>query len=467
MTQSNSNAGPAVREPGTGREPFFDDYLIDRLSHVAWELVDPVRTDHRIDFNLPWEGPFAAYATVIRDGDLYRFYYRGNPSIAGEAVACCAESRDGRTWTKPKLGLHPCGGRADTNIVLVDDPPDGKSTHNFTPFLDTNPAAPASERYKAVGGEDKKGLFAFASADGIHWRKLQEAPVFTAGVFDSQNVPFWSQAEGCYVLYFRVWTEGLYQGLRTIARTTSPDFRTWNAPERMTFGDTKPEELYTNVTQPYPPAPHLYVAFPSRFVPKRRWMDPARARELGVLEGREDDVSDSVFMTSRGGSTYQRCFPQAYLRPGPDEQDWVGRNGMIAVGLLQLDAQTLGFYRSHHYASPSSGFTLYTLRTDGFTRLRAGARRGRVLTKPFVAAGHTLCLNFSTSATGLIQVEALSGDGQPIDGFAGRDAARIFGDSVQHPVAWPRSRSWSELKGRTIRVRFTLTEADLYALQQV
>lgn len=457
----------AICDLGTRREPFFDDYLIDRLNHVSWELVEPVRTEHRIDFDLPWEGPFAAYATVIRDGDRYRFYYRGNPSLQGSAVTCVAESRDGRTWTKPALGLYPCGDRTDTNIVLVDDPPEDKVTHNFTPFLDTNPAAPADERYKAVGGEDKKGLFAFASADGMHWRRLQETPVFTAGIFDSQNVPFWSEAENCYVLYFRVWTEGHYQGLRTIARTTSPDFRTWSAPDRMTFGDTQPEELYTNVTQPYPLAPHLYVAFPSRFVPKRRWMDPARARELGVLEGREDDVSDSVFMTSRGGNAYRRCFPQAYLRPGPDEQDWVGRNGMIAVGLLQLDAQTLGLYRSHHYASSTSGFTLYTLRTDGFTRLRAGARRGRVLTKPFVATGRNLHLNFSTSATGLIRVEALTTEGRPLAGYAGRGAAQVYGDSVQHPVTWPKSRAWSDLAGQTIRLRFTLTEADLYALQQV
>jgi hypothetical protein len=452
---------------GTRREPFFDGYLIDRLSHIAWELVDPVQTSCEFAFDQPWEGAYSGYSAVIQDGGRFLLYYRGTPAINRAEVTCCAGSRDGRTWTRPALGRHPHGDRHDTNIVLIDSSPAEKITHNFTPFLDPNPAAPAEERFKAVGGDDKHGLFALGSADGIHWRKLQEGPVLTAGVFDSQNVPFWSATEQCYVLYFRIWTEGPYRGLRSIARTTSADFRRWTEPLPMTFEGAAPEELYTNVTMPCPGAPHLYVALPSRFVPKRQWMSSVRARELHVLEGREGDVSDTVFMTSRGGNAYQRCFPQAYLRPGPDEQDWVGRNSMVALGLLQLDAATLGFYRSRHYASDTSRLTLHTMRTDGFARLRAGASPGRMLTRPFIAAGDRLCLNFATSAAGTVRIEALTAEGRPIAGFSGRSAARLFGDSVHHPVAWPKQRPWSELNGRAIRLRFTLGEADLYALQQI
>lgn len=90
-----------------------------------------------------------------------------------------------------------------------------------------------------------------------------------------------------------------------------------------------------------------------------------------------------------------------------------------------------------------------------------------MLTKPFIAAGETLSLNFATSAAGLIRVEALTPDGRPIEDFAGRSAAKLFGDSTHHLVPWPKQRRWSELNGRTIRLRFTLTDADLYALQQV
>jgi hypothetical protein len=234
----------------------------------------------------------------------------------------------------------------------------------------------------------------------------------------------------------------------------------------MSFSGGSPEELYTNVTMPCPGAPHLYVALPSRFVPGRRWMSAPQARDLGVLEGREADVSDTVFMTSRGGTHYDRYFPPAYLRPGADPQDWVGRNNMVSIGLLPLSADQWGFYRCRHYASADNRLTLHTLRRDGFARLRAGSRRGRVLTRPFRAAGDELCLNFSTSATGTVRVEALDTEGKPIEGFSGRSAAKLFGDSAHHPVSWPKSRRWSDLQGRALRLRLTLTEADLYALQQ-
>lgn len=454
--------------PGTRREPFFDGHLLEKLSHISHELVDPVPTEHVFRFDQPWEGAYSLYATIIKDADRYRLYYRGHGDLKKRSTSCYAESADGKTWTRPALGLIPDDERHDTNIFHIDPSKEERTSHNFTPFLDSNPAAAADERFKAVGGEDKAGLFGFVSADGIHWRKVQEGPIFRDGVFDSQNVPFWSEAENCYVLYFRVWTDGLYKGRRTIARTTSTDFRNWSAAQVMTFRDDPEEELYTNVTMPCPGSPHLYVALPSRFVQKRRWMEPAQARTLGVLEKRENDVSDTVFMTSRGGAVYDRHFPQAYIKPGADPQDWVGRNNMVSAGLVELDGgNTWGFYRCHHYASPTCHLRLHTLRRDGFARLRAGARRGRVLTKPFVAAGESLCLNFATSGTGLIRVEALDESGQPIEGFAGRGAAKLFGDSTHHAVTWPKKRAWSELAGRTIRLRFTMSEADLYAVQQV
>ena len=91
--------------------------------------------------------------------------------------------------------------------------------------------------------------------------------------FDSQNVAFWSESEKCYVCYFRIVPENV----RAIARATSADFVHWSAPVAMKYGDmgTKPpENLYTNQTQPYFRAPHIYIATPARFMqgrmPRRR-----------------------------------------------------------------------------------------------------------------------------------------------------------------------------------------------------
>ncbi|HRE82957.1 MAG TPA: hypothetical protein PLN52_18065, partial [Opitutaceae bacterium] len=235
---------------GDRLEPFFDTYLIEDAQNVSLVLGKPQPEGVVLSFDEPWEGVFSGYVTVLKDDDVFRMYYRGwNTDRPGHEVTCYAESTDGRSWKKPALGLHPYGDRRDTNIILAGMPAISSS---FSPFIDRNPAATPETRFKALGGA-RGGLFALGSADGIHWHLLRTKPVFTEGAFDSQNVPFWSEAEKCYVLYYRVWGEGFkegypHEGMRTIARTTSKDFIQWTPPERMTFGDRPNEHLYTNQT---------------------------------------------------------------------------------------------------------------------------------------------------------------------------------------------------------------------------
>src|SRR5262249_51704865 len=148
----------------------------------------------------------------------------------------------------PALDLFPRPGHEKTNIVLADAVP---VTHNFSPFIDTRPGVSADEKYKAIGGYDDAGLLAYASPDGVHWRKLRDSPVFTkaqAGksfAFDSQNVAFWSEAESKYLLYYRVYQDKK----RRISRVESDDFLNWRSPTLMEYelADGRPapiEELY-------------------------------------------------------------------------------------------------------------------------------------------------------------------------------------------------------------------------------
>lgn len=145
-------------------------------------------------------------------------------------------------------------GSLHNNVILANAAP---VTHNFSPFLDTNPAADSNQKFKALGGIKKSGLIAYTSPDGVHWQKLQEEPVFTEGLFDSQNVAFWSESEQQYVCYFRTWTEDGYSSFRSVGRSTSQDFIHWTAPEQLTFGNTQLEHLYTQQTSPYFRAPHF------------------------------------------------------------------------------------------------------------------------------------------------------------------------------------------------------------------
>src|SRR5262245_4585400 len=91
------------------RELFVDHHLIERLQGVTLSLERPRDEGSALRFDKPWEGLFCGYATVLRDGDQFRVYYRGRPKAGSDGtldeVTCCAESKDGLTWTKPELGL--------------------------------------------------------------------------------------------------------------------------------------------------------------------------------------------------------------------------------------------------------------------------------------------------------------------------------------------------------------------------
>src|SRR6266550_4016906 len=141
-----------VIELGTRRELFVDRFLLQKLAGAQLRLHEPHRDGIALRFDKPWEGGFSAYFTVIKDGALYRMYYRGLPMAtkdgSPEALVCYAESKDGLAWTKPDLGVFEIRGTRQNNVVLTNAP----FTHNFRPFLDDRPDAPASEKYKALAG---------------------------------------------------------------------------------------------------------------------------------------------------------------------------------------------------------------------------------------------------------------------------------------------------------------------------
>ena len=270
------SAAEDVIDIGSRREIFVDRFLIDTLQGARLELHEPRDEGPVLKFDHPWEGAFSAYVTVIKDGPIYRAYYRGLPDgqDASEAVTCYAESSDGIHWAKPELGLFDVGGSTRNNIILANA---GWATHNFSPFIDNRRSGEPGHRYLALGGlaslkNGGPGLFAYTSGDGIHWTKMHDQPVFkdTGAVFDSQNVSFWSPLERRYVLYYRK----AEKGIRAVARATSEDFLHWSAGAPMTFSDTNTEipsqHLYTNQTAPYFRAPHIYLSTAARFMPNRR-----------------------------------------------------------------------------------------------------------------------------------------------------------------------------------------------------
>lgn len=452
-------------------ELFVDHHLIDSIDGATLKLHEPRREGVALTFDRPYEGKFSAYVTVIHDQAqaTYRMYYRGIPE-AGEdgsskEVTCYAQSPDGITWTKPNLNIHQVEGTKNNNIILANMAP---FTHNFSPFLDQNPAASSEQRYKALAGTSSSGLHAFTSPDGIHWTKSHTAPVITQGAFDSQNVAFFSQHEKRYICYFRTWSKGEWSGYRTISRTTSPDFQNWTDPQPMTFGDTPMEHLYTNQTHPYFRAPHLYIATPMRFMPGRQVLTLEQARSLGVHiddqgKGYASDCADAVFMTTRGGTTYDRTFMEALIRPGTDLGNWASRAGMTALGIVPTGPNQISLYKQAHYAQPTAHLLRYTLRTDGFASLHGPYAGGNAITKALTHTGTKLILNYATSAAGHILIELQDQNGTPIPNYTLKDADPTIGDNQNRPATWNNSPTLPTTT--PIRLNIHLKDADLYSLQ--
>jgi hypothetical protein len=443
---------------------FIDHFLIESMTGTRLILHEPRREGVALNFDKPWEGAFSGYTTVFKDGNLYRMYYRGLPAAGRDdtanSVVCYAESRDGIHWSKPNLRLFEVKGTLDNNVVLTNVP----FAHNFSPLLDDRPNVDPSEKYKALAGLATSGLHAFKSADGIHWTKLHPGPVFTNGVFDSQNVAFWSTTEQQYICYFRTWKK-LGEGFRWISRTTSKDFVNWTGPVEMDYGDTPPEHLYTNGTHPYYRAPQIYIALAKRFFPSKSALPPADAARLVSNPAYRVASSDSIFMTTRGAAHYDRTFMEAFIRPGPAPEDWVARDNTPALGVVPASDREMFLYRMSHYAQPTSHMARYSLRVDGFVSVHAPFKGGELLTKSFTFAGSQLQLNFVTSAAGGIRVELQDDNSKALPGFSLADCKELIGDLVDRSVAWSGGNDLSKLAGKTVRIRFALRDADLYSLR--
>jgi hypothetical protein len=451
---------------GSKRELFVDGHVLDTMDGTRLKLHHPQPANATVHFEKPWEGLYSGYVTVLKDGDTYRMYYRGLPQSGKDGseleTTCTAVSKDGINWTKPNVGVHEIDGSTNNNAILYRSAP---YSHNFSPFVDTRTDVPADERYKGLGGTRSSGLVAYVSSDGLRWRKLQEEAVIQQGALDSQNVPFWSEAEQQYVCYLRTFTKGEFAGFRTISRTTSKDFINWTPIEEMSYGDTQQEHLYTNQTHPYFRAPHIYVAVAARFMPGRRVVSEEAFTAIGGEAKYSGDCSDAVFMTTRGGTVYDRTFMEGFMRPGHGLNNWTSRTNYPALGVVPTGPAEMSLYVQRNYGQPTGFVQRMVLRTDGFVSLNAPYGGGDAVSKLLTFEGKQLTLNFATSAAGSVWVELIDMAGVPIDGFRHANADELVGDDVDRVVTWSGNADVSALAGKPVRMRFIMKDADIYSFR--
>lgn len=451
-----ANAEPVSM--GNRLELFADEFLIEEKSGVEFQVHRPEPGEVVLTAGEPWEGNTSGYFGVFQDGDIYRMVYRGWKHDSGDIkkvihpeVTCMAVSKDGIYWEKPNLGVREFEGSKENNIIMT-----GMGCHNFTAFLDKNPDADPKAKYKAVGSDDwfaaaakgeakpkkKRGLYAFQSPDCIHWELATEKPVIFDGAFDSQNLAFWDEDRKEYRAYWRIFANKV----RAIRTATSKDFIHWENQADLTYVEGTPvQHLYTNAIQKYIRAPHLFVGFPTRFLPD------------------EGQRVEPIFMISRDGVEFTRYNEPVIPEDAPKDRKG-NRSNYMTWGMLSLPEKPdeISVYATEaYYGSVPGRVRRFVYRVDGFVSLHAGEAGGEIVTKPVTFDGSTLTLNYAADPGGSVEVALLDESGKPVSGYS----ATLTGDSVAADVKWKGGSGLAELSGKPVKMRFRIENADLYSMR--
>ncbi len=443
---------PAMIDASSDKQLFIDDQIIAKSENVTLRVNPPRKTGEvLVRSDRLWESFLTCnYPTVIAENGQFRMWYEAYQAdyAAGDfgARLCYAESKDGREWTKPELGLVEFMGSKANNIVYPNEP---IPYHGGSVFYD--PAAALTERYKLVS-MGPGGINGAVSADGIHW--LHIGTILRGMESDTQNVCFLDSDLRRYVLYCRMWTGGQPgKGFRAIGRRESLEFRSF-PPARIVLEPQAPDppehDLYTNAAVKYPYAASAYFLFPSVFD------HPA-------------DALDIQPATSRDGIQWTRHRQPAWIaRGGPGSFDSMclyQAPGCIRHGdklFFYYSAYSVGHDKTHPKNVQKAGtLSRAVLRLDGFVSADAPDSGGTLTTIPLTFVGNQLQVN----ATGRFRVALLDRPGKPIPGFNLDDCDPFDGDSVRHTVTWKGKSAGSSLAGQLVQLQFELKAAKLYAFQ--
>jgi len=476
---------------GSRRELFVDNHIIGALRGGAgrhlFEMT-PATTETKdvaMIHDADWEGPWCRYAKYIQDQDVIKAWYMGHHTyqankdrrIEGGRL-CYALSTDGLTFTKPKLGIYDWMGSTSNNVLFDDvtfQAKDGKgwiAAHQFNPFIDTNPATSPAAKYKGFSGQGhhcgKTGLYAYQSADGIHWEIASDGPIVSSNYsLDSCNQGFWDAERKRYAVYFRHLRNSKGESgikapgwKRDILVTFSKDFINWTEPQWLVYyrDDGRDgmdlENLYTNEIKPYKRAPHIYLGFPAQF--------------NGSVE--------PMLISSRDGLHFYRWMEHAVIsKSAPADRDKI-RSNHLWQEMVELPNEPTNYsmYASENLAIKGAHqdgsfprVRRFTIRKDGFVSIRAQTKPGELITKPLIFIGDNLTVNYDSQLgnAGSIRVEILDAQRHPIPGFTIQESTPLSTDEIDATVTWKSGSDLSALAGTPIHLRFVLHHTDLFSFR--
>ena len=171
---------------------------------------------------------------------------------------------------------------------------------------------------------------------------------------------------------------------------------------------------------------------------------------------------------SRDGFHFYRPTYEPIMNVDNSEDAWNWGNMQSINGMPLIVGDSLYIYASGRRLNNifwdghvSTG--LGTLRRDGFVSLRADQKEGFITTEKIKFDGKYLFVNADVQEGGLL-VEILDEKENPINGFT-KDECIILQniDKTKQRIVWKKNANVGALVGKHIRLKFYLTNGDLYA----
>lgn len=470
MTPFYLNQKPAVIKIDVGRQLFVDNFLIasttlKRVFHYPeYHTGNPVLLPDKV-----WEkqGTNGGFAAPFSDGVWYdetdnkfkMWYMAGGGTYAtkGAGITCYAESTDGITWTKPSLNVIQ-----GTNIVRQGSVRDASTV--WMDKQETN----ASHRYKMFevsGGAGNWQYHYLTSSDGKSWRD-NSTP--SGAIADRSTV---------YKNPFRnVWVWSMRHNVRLSGAAYTIRARDYKENSDPVAGNKAAKaELSAFWFGPWPneqrhSAYHNDDGSPGIYNQDSTPYESIMLGMFSVWQGPENDVCnrDGIIKRnqimlgySRDGYSWQREDMNPFLAVDDDKAAWNNGNLQSVVGSPLIVGDKLYFYLSGRRLVNGSEMVstgLATLRRDGFASMSG---TGELMTETLKFKGEYFFMN--ANVRGSLKVEILDKSGKVIPGFSKEDCKAITDDGVKLQIGWNNNASLKSLDGQNIRVKFYLTDGDIYA----
>ena len=466
-----------------GRKQLFaDGYLVDELTGARRVQHTPTKYEGNpiIRSEFDWENLYIQ----IRDAPIWNpekkrweMWYWGR-GIGVEGIGTfLAVSTDGLNWEKPIVGAFEFNGSKENNLLTPMSPYDLFLYHVLYDERDPDPR----RRWKALIGDTNPRPA--ASPDGINWTFLTQKRIPSG----EEGFLIYDELTGRFVFTLRVSHDSGFGRQRAVNISTSKDFIEWTDPVLMFAADARAQELGAEWLQRITADPAFrqpLVNDPEQY--NTQVYNMAVFPYEGIYLG-----MPTMFRNSGSSSTVP--WGDGYSVPGlavsPNLRDWhyaledtrpdflplspvaddVFDNAQIEPPSrpIRMGDKLFFYYTGIQFRSIStsggSAIHLSMLRLDGFVSVQSGQESGTVLTKPLVWRGSELWVNADASE-GELRAEVLDADGNLLrSGLSVGAAEPLVRDGVRLPLRWSGTEDLSELIGQTVRLRFHLKDADLYA----